>query len=167
MLPNVLPEVSCDWRFQHPKTLPKQEGLQLAEASLRETTSTRMLFMKQIETGLTCFFITAGCTSCRSLKLTCSCDSRKDDGRAATASPRLWMGNLSHVGMGGDRGPMVQAFFPMPTREAWVKTCENSGHQLDSVRSVRFLLVVQGGSGGNLQILMMNRKDFLSMGPQT
>ena len=57
-----------------------------------------------------------------------------------------------------------QPFFPMPTREAWVKTCENSGHQLDSVR---FLLLVQGGSGGNLQILMMNRKDFLSMGLQT
>jgi len=32
-----------------------QKGLQLAEASVRETTSTRILFMKQIETGLTCF----------------------------------------------------------------------------------------------------------------
>jgi hypothetical protein len=29
-------ESSCDWRFQTPKILPKQEGFQLAEASFRE-----------------------------------------------------------------------------------------------------------------------------------
>jgi hypothetical protein len=29
-------EVSCNWRFQPPNTLPKQEGLRLAEASFRD-----------------------------------------------------------------------------------------------------------------------------------
>ena len=29
-------EVSCEWRFQPPNTLLKQEGLQLAEASFRD-----------------------------------------------------------------------------------------------------------------------------------
>ena len=32
----VMYEVSCDWRFQPPNTLLKQEGLQLAVASFRE-----------------------------------------------------------------------------------------------------------------------------------
>ena len=32
-------EVSCDWRFQPPHTLLKQEGLQLAEASFRDICS--------------------------------------------------------------------------------------------------------------------------------
>ena len=35
-------EVSCDWRFQPPNTLLKQEGLQLAEASFRDLEETNV-----------------------------------------------------------------------------------------------------------------------------